>query len=103
MGGMLRRSAVVVLLGSLLSCASAPDPDPITWYVLSPPPTADYPEGNLDTQITTWERLDTFPTSADCLKALLKIHNQIHRPVQCVPSDDPRLKYPWLFVPRSAV
>jgi hypothetical protein len=99
MGGMLRRLAVIVLLGSLLSCASAADP--ITWYVLSPPPTADYPEGNLDTQITTWERIDVFPTSAECEKALLKIHNQIHRPVQCVPSDDHRLKYPWLFVPRK--
>ena len=98
MGGILRRLAVVVLLGSLLSCASAPDP--ITWYVLSPPPTADYPEGNLDTQIITWERIDMFPSDAECLKALLKIHDRIHRPVQCVPSDDPQLKYPWLFVPR---
>ena len=99
MGGMLRRLAVVVLLGGLSSCATASDP--ITWYVLSPPPTADYPEGNLDTEITTWERIDMFPTSAECLKALLKIHNQIHRPVQCVPSDDPQLKYPWLFVPQK--
>jgi len=99
MGGMLRRLAVVVLLGSLSSCATAPDP--ITWYVLSPLPSADYPEGNLDTQITTWERIDVFPSSAECLKELLKIHNQIHRPVQCVPSNDPQLVYPWLFVPRS--
>ena len=98
MRGMLRRSAVVVLLGSLLSCATAPDP--ITWYVLSPRPRADYPEGNLDTQLNTWEQLDTFTGSAACLEALLKIHNQIHRPVQCVPSDDPQLQYPWLFVPR---
>lgn len=99
MGGMLRRLAVVVLLGSLSSCATASDP--ITWYALSPPPSHDYPEGNLDTQIITWERIDTFPTSAECLKALLKIHERIHRPVQCVPSDDPQLAYPWLFVPRS--
>ena len=98
MGGILRRLAVIVLLGSLLSCASAPDP--VTWYVLSPHPTADYPEGNLDTQIITWERIDMFPTSADCLRELLKIHERIHRPVECVPSDDPQLKYPWLFVPR---
>src|SRR5262252_6688641 len=98
MGGMLRRLAVVVLLGSLLSCATAPDP--VTWYVLSPPPSPGYPEGNLDTQIITWERIDVFPTRAECLKALPQIQDRIHRPVQCVPSDDPQLVYPWLFVPR---
>ena len=100
MGGILRRLAVVVLLGSLLSCATAPDP--ITWYVLSPPPSAEYPEGNLDTQIITWERIDMFATGADCLRALPKIQDHIHRPVQCVPSDDPQLKYPWLFLPRRS-
>jgi hypothetical protein len=99
MGGMLRRSAVVALLVSVLSCATAPDP--VDWYVLSPPPAADYPEGNLDTQIITWDRIDMFPTSADCFKALLKIHNQTHRPVRCVPSNDPELQYPWLFKPRN--
>jgi hypothetical protein len=41
MGGMLRRLAVVVLLGTLSSCATASDP--ITWYALSPPPSHDYP------------------------------------------------------------
>src|SRR5215467_9038840 len=98
MGGMLRRSAVVVLLGDVLHCWTAPHP--VSLYVLSPTPTADYPEGNLDTQINSWDRLDVFPTSAECLKALLEIHNRIHRPVQCVPSNDPQLQYPWLFTPR---
>jgi hypothetical protein len=96
---MLRGAALVVLMASLLGCATAPEP-PAAWYILSPPLSADYPQGNAGAPITSWVRIDRFQTVDECQDALLKIHNKIQRPVSCVSDDDPRLRYPWLFVPR---
>jgi hypothetical protein len=88
---MLRRSVLLVAFIAMGGCAPAA-PQPVVWYILSPPATGGYPHGNLNTPVSTWDRLREFPTESDCQKAILDVHNEVHRPVNCVASDDARMR-----------
>ena len=86
---MLRRLSLVAVMAALLSCATAPGPP--VWYVLSPTPTETYPHGNINSPLTSWQQLRQFATSSECENAINQIHNELHRPVSCIASNDPRL------------
>jgi len=87
---MLRRAVLFSLLLSAAGCATAP-PAPVVWYIVSPVPTPTYPRGNLNSSVSTWEKIKDFPTGTACQDQLLDVHNRIERPVDCVASNDPRL------------
>ncbi len=91
---MLRRVAVLLMVLCATNCARAVDPipkDQVVWYMISPPPSAAYPEGDMNSSVSTWERIDMFPSAADCQQAELKITHD-GRPVDCIASDDIRLQ-----------
>lgn len=88
---MLRRFLGIAGLVCAMSCASTPAA-PVVWYVLSPNPTSLYPHGNVNSPLSTWVQVRQFPTSADCHNSINEIHNQLHRPVSCIASNDPRLQ-----------
>jgi hypothetical protein len=87
---MRRRATLFAFLMIAASCATTP-PDPVVWYVISPIPTQDFPHGNINSPISRWEKLRNFPSADECRNALRGIRNEIHRPANCVPSNDPRL------------
>ncbi len=88
---MLRRIAVLSMLSMLLAgCATAPD-HPVGWYMVSPIPTANYPEGDINSEVLTWQRIEDFPSVAKCEDSLLEVNRRIHRPVDCIASNDIRL------------
>lgn len=90
---MLRRFAPLVLMVGLLSCSTTPD-TPVAWLVLSPTPSASFPHGDLNSPLSSWTQIRQFLTSAECQNSLREIHNQLHRPVSCIASNDPRLAKP---------
>jgi hypothetical protein len=87
---MLRGVVLSVVLITAIGCVSAP-PAPTNWYVLSPPATINYPHGNLNSNLSKWVKVKDFPSEDACQDQLRDIHNQLHRPVDCVASNDPRL------------
>jgi hypothetical protein len=87
---MRRRAALFAFLMITAGCATTP-PAPVVWYVISPTPSRDFPHGNINSPISTWEKVKNFPSVHDCRDALRGIRNDIHRPANCVASDDPRL------------
>jgi len=90
---IVRRSMLAVLLGGLMSCATAPKA-PVVWYALSPPPSTNFPQGNLATSPTTWDQVAQFNSMDECQKSMGKLRAQLGRPVECIGSDDPRLTLP---------
>jgi len=74
-------------------CATTP-PEPVVWYVISPVPSQNFPHGNINSPMSTWEKVKNFPSAADCRDAIQGIHNDLHRPVNCIASNDPRLTQP---------
>ena len=89
---MLRRFVLLFLAG-LLGCATPP-PAPVVWYVLSPTPDSTYPHGDLHSPMSTWTQIKQFATQAERLGAINDLHNQLHRPMECVASNDKRLLFP---------
>ena len=90
----MRRAALlvaIVMIGA--GCATSP-PDPVVWYVVSPVPSEGFPHGNLNSPMYGWEKVRNFSSAAECRSAIQGIHNDLHRPVQCVASNDPRLLEP---------
>lgn len=87
---MFGRLLSITLIVGTLGCATTP-PAPVVWYALSPVPTTMFPHGDLNSKLTTWEQLKQFPTREECQTALRDIHNSLHRPLDCVASNDPRL------------
>lgn len=86
---MRRRAALFAFLMITAGCATPSAP--VVWYVVSPTPSRDFPHGNINSPISTWETIQTFPSVNDCRDALRGIRNDIHRPANCVASNDPRL------------
>jgi len=74
-------------------CATTP-PEPVVWYVISPVPSQNFPHGNINSPMSTWEKVKNFRSAADCRDAIQGIHNDLHRPVNCIASNDPRLTQP---------
>jgi len=74
-------------------CSTTP-PDPAVWYVISPIPSQGFPHGNLNSPMSSWEKIKNFPSATDCRDAIQGIHNDLHRPVNCIASNDPRLMQP---------
>jgi len=87
---MSRYIVLFIAALSMIGCASAP-PAPVVWYVVSPLPSTTYPHGNINSNLSSWEKVKDFPTGDACQDQLRDIHNQLHRPVDCVASNDPRL------------
>ena len=65
---------------------------PRTWFLVVAPFTQEFPGGDLQAPISKWPQVTTFETSAICDRMLQQAENNLQRPVQCVASDDPRLK-----------
>lgn len=85
---MLRRLAVLAVLVTALSCS---DMYPVV-YGLAPRPTAEYPNGAMDEPISDWVAIGKFPSMITCEASLDRMQSRVQRPVQCIPSDDPRLR-----------
>jgi len=90
---MFRRLVLAAPLIGLLSCSTTPD-TPVSWLVLSPTQSEAYPHGDLHSPLSTWTQIRQFPTSTECRNSLRDIHNELHRPVDCFASNDPRLTTP---------
>ena len=87
---MFRQVLSIAMIVGTLGCVTTP-PAPPVWYVLSPVPTTMFPHGDLNSRMSTWEQIKQFPTHEECQNALRDIHNNLHRPLDCVASNDPRL------------
>ena len=87
---MPRCLTLLVVLFAIGGCAGAP-PTAVVWYMVSPPVNATYPHGDLNSSVSSWERVKDFPNGEMCQNQLRDIHNQLDRPVGCIASDDPRL------------
>ncbi len=90
---VMRRALMLTAMIITLGACATPAPPPV-WYLVSPTPNENYPHGNLNSPMTGWEKVRNYPTADDCENAIMDMHNQLHRPVDCVASNDPRLEQP---------
>lgn len=67
---------------------------PRTWFLLVAPFTREFPHGALEAPFSKWSLVRTFDTAAGCDAILEQAEDSLQRPVQCIASDDPRLKGP---------
>ncbi len=88
---MARWLALAAAFVCLAGCATGASREP-SWYLVSPVATVTYPRGDLNSPMSTWERVKDYPSGSDCQRALQATHNDIHRPVACIASNDPRLQ-----------
>jgi len=87
----MRRALILTAMIVIVGACATPAPPPV-WYLVSPVPNDNYPHGNLNSPMTGWEKVRNYPTAVDCENATQDTHNQLHRPVDCVASNDPRLQ-----------
>jgi len=87
---MLCRIALFAAVLSVVGCVSAPPP-PVVWYAVAPVATSTHPHGDINSSLSSWEKLKDFPNPDTCEDQLQGMHNQLDRPVGCVASNDPRL------------
>ena len=85
---------LLIALGACSSTRTNVNRGPQVWQVVAAPPMPDYPEGNLQLPMELWLPVDdsTYTSREDCVARLDKAFNKVQRPVDCVASDDPRLK-----------
>jgi len=67
---------------------------PRTWFLLVAPFTREFPHGDLHAPFSKWSQVRSFDTAAGCDGILEQAEDYLQRPVQCIASDDPRLKPP---------
>ena len=67
---------------------------PRTWFLVVAPFTREFPGGDMQAPLSKWSQVTTFDTAEACDGVLAQAENYLQRPVQCVASDDPRLKEP---------
>jgi len=85
----LRYAALLFLVG----CAASPPRDTQPrWLLLASPPTVEYPEGCNLTPIARWSGVAEYASLDGCEDSTRVAYNALQLPVQCVVSDDPRLK-----------
>ena len=65
---------------------------PRTWFLLVAPFTREFPHGDLEAPFSKWSLVRTFDTGAGCDAILEQAEDYLQRPVQCIASDDQRLK-----------
>ena len=83
-------------LALLVGVAACTSTVPVV-YALSPNPTPAFPNGSLSSPVSEWVMVGRFPNIDACQNALPQVQTKVQRPVQCIPSDDPRLKILWFF------
>jgi hypothetical protein len=76
----------------------------VGWYLMMPPTSRDYPQGNLDAPLTQWlKKPATYRDKKECEHVLdkqIRLSNsqnkqlavKFYKQAQCVAADDPRLK-----------
>ena len=72
----------------------------VSWYLMMPPITNDYPIGNVTAPLSQWMRRPTiYRDKEECEEVLDRQHRltnsvwaKFYKHAQCVSSDDPRLK-----------
>ena len=67
---------------------------PRTWFLVVAPFTREFPGGDIQAPLSKWSLVTTFDTASDCDATFEQAENYLQRPVECVASDDPRLKGP---------
>ena len=65
---------------------------PRTWFLAAAPLTREFPLGDMQAPVSKWQQVTTFDALAECDATLEEAENHLQRPVQCIASDDPRLK-----------
>jgi hypothetical protein len=94
-------SATAVLVGlALAGCGyfhrsargSVEVTTPRTWLLLVAPFTREFPHGDLQAPYSKWSQVRSFDSAAGCDAILEQAEDYLQRPVQCIASDDPRLK-----------
>jgi hypothetical protein len=65
---------------------------PRSWFLLVAPFTREFPHGDLHAPIPKWSQVRSFDSAAGCDAILEQAEDYLQRPVQCIASDDPRLK-----------
>ena len=65
---------------------------PRTWLLLVAPFTREFPHGDLEAPFSKWSQVRSFDSAAACDGILEQAEDYLQRPVQCIASDDPRLK-----------
>jgi hypothetical protein len=99
LGHTLGVSALLALLVGVPACTSTM---PVV-YALSPSPTPAFPNGSLSSPVSEWVMVGRFPNIDACESALPKVQTKVQRPVQCIRSNDPRLKNLWFFTHKPLV
>jgi hypothetical protein len=97
--------AVVILAGCAyrhrLASSSVETKMPRTWFLVTAPPTQEFPLGDMQAPTSKWQQVTTFDTSAGCDAMLEQAENHLQRPVQCIASDDPRLQESTAMEPKE--
>jgi len=86
---MLRRIALVSIALCAMSCFTLTD-QKVDWYMISPKASADYPNGDINSDVATWQRIQVFRNADQCEEAEANIKTDDH-PVDCIASNDRRL------------
>jgi hypothetical protein len=75
------------LTGRTLAPAAQP-----RWLLVAAPPTRDFPTGYNGTPISKWSQIGEYASMDVCEDSTREAANKLQVPVQCVATDDPRLK-----------
>lgn len=87
------RAAVVAFMFVLVGCASnSPVQRDQHWLLVAATPTQEYPAGEISAPVERWPRVTEYASLDECADSLWGVANELQLPVQCVASDDPRLK-----------
>jgi hypothetical protein len=87
--------ALTVLLAGCAADGAAPQPAPqanSSWLLLASPTSSDFPQGQLGLPLSRWTRVQEYPSYEQCDASEQKARNEMGRVVDCIASDDPRLK-----------
>lgn len=83
-----------VALLLMVGCATTirpPDSRP-RWLLIASPATRDYPAGSNAAPVSRWSQLGEYASLDRCEALTEGAANELQVPVQCVATDDPRLK-----------
>lgn len=94
------RAAVVAFMFALAGCAAnSPTFGDQHWLLVTATPTREYPAGQASAPVERWPRVTEYASLEECADSLWGAANELQLPVQCVASDDPRLKNARLVAP----
>jgi hypothetical protein len=85
--------AVLGIIFAVVGCSSnSSDHRDQRWLLVAATPTREYPVGQISAPVERWPRVTEYASLDECADSLWGVSNELQLPVQCVASDDPRIK-----------